>query len=105
MEKASWQLHLINLPQGTYHVPGSTQNSEGVRPYTWQEGTDAAAGHTASRGQQRTGPILSEAKKMFLWRRQLWDWPKKKKVDFNSLPQEQNGEAKWLQTAQIPDCP
>lgn len=41
---------------------------------------------------------------MFLWRRQIWDWPKKM-VDFNSLSREQNGEAEWLQTAQIPDCP
>lgn len=35
MKKAGWQLHLINLPQGTYHVPGSTQNSEEVRPDPW----------------------------------------------------------------------
>lgn len=53
------QLHSINLPRGIYYGPGTVPNSERVRPYPRQEGPDAAAGHTVSRGQQRMGPIFS----------------------------------------------
>lgn len=58
MEKASWQLHLINLPQESCYVPRTMHNSEGVRPYPIRK-VQMSPLATLSCGQQRMDPIFS----------------------------------------------
>lgn len=53
MGKASWQLHLINLPQETCCVP-STRHAQ-----LWGESTEAASRNPVSHDQRRMGPIFS----------------------------------------------
>lgn len=58
--------------------------------------------HGVSKG--RVHPFTQELRKCFSGE-DRFGIGLKKMVDSNSLSREQNGEAEWLQTAQIPDCP